>query len=271
VAVLTAEQRRQLHLLARAPRIAWPTVLLFIAAFGLWLFAFAGHAAGLIPWWAALVLGFLAVYSLYMVMHEAAHASLTSSRIANFIFGSLAALAYFSPYSIYRQAHLNHHAHTNEPDNDPDFYSSKSPHLRHWLVQDAYYGRCFIRNRSKHQASDWAAFALPLAFSAVIIVAALAYGYGWSLLFAWIIPWRLAVPWLTFAFTYLPHAPYEVQQRVNRYAATVCRRPGWLKWLLYFQNYHISHHLYPSAPFYRTEKIWQVAEPHFVEQGTRVV
>ena len=60
-------------------------------------------------------------------------------------------------------------------------------------------------------------------------------------------------------FVYLPHVPFISTAKENRYRAS-SNRIG-QEWLLTpimtFQNYHLVHHLYPQAPFYRMIRLWK--------------
>jgi fatty acid desaturase len=271
LAGLTINDKTLLRQMSSVPTLAWPTLGVFVGGFALWAGGMGAHMAGVLPSWLAVVTGFVAIYLLYMAMHEAAHGSLARDRRLNDIVGSIASIPFLGAFPLYRHAHRRHHSHTNSKDDDPDFWSGGKPLLARWLTQDFHYVQVY-RNSSRHftLAQKFQNAVQPVAF--LVFMAGLAYGGYWeSVLFAWFVPWRLAIGWLAFAFNYLPHAPYKVEQSKNRFAATVCRQPRWLKWILLFQNYHIIHHLYPMAPFYRIEKMWDIGRDYFREHGTRVV
>ena len=271
MAELTLENKASLREMARIPTVAWPTFLMFIGALAIWSGGLAANAAGLLPAWLAVVTGFLSTYLLYMVMHEAAHGSISRHRWANTLVGSIAAIPFGGAYWLYRFAHLKHHSHTNHEKEDPDYYSGGAPLIIHWFTQDFYYLEKYRNDPRRftllQRTQNLMQPAIVFGFMGWLIY----LGYWQAVLFAWFLPWRLAIGWLAFAFNYLPHAPHEVEQRANRFAATVCRRPRALKWILLFQNYHNIHHLYPSAPFYRMEKMWDVDPDYFEDNGTRVV
>lgn len=102
---------------------------------------------------------------------------------------------------------------------------------------------------------------IPLAVGALInglLVAAAYAGFFLEALMLWIVPTRISSFPFVAMFVYLPHAPFTHTAQQDEYRASNIRA-GW-EWLLTplmtFQNYHLVHHLYPRAPFYRMLTIW---------------
>lgn len=80
-------------------------------------------------------------------------------------------------------------------------------------------------------------------------------------IFLWLVPFSFTVWMVAFVFSYLPHhvhARVPGQDPLDAYQST-CNRVGW-EWLLtpllQGHNYHLVHHLYPTVPFYRLERVW---------------
>ena len=87
-------------------------------------------------------------------------------------------------------------------------------------------------------------------------------GYGMELLFYWVIPFRIALFFLTLFLDYLPHIPYQhVQSEAPFKATNVIEKKGWLDRVLFFlmlgQNYHLVHHLFPQIPFHQSRNVWK--------------
>lgn len=68
-----------------------------------------------------LVRSYLAFLGTVMA-HEGVHGHLGSSRRANFAWGRIALIPALVPFTNFRRTHHLHHAHTNEPDRDPDYF-----------------------------------------------------------------------------------------------------------------------------------------------------
>jgi len=63
-----------------------------------------------------------------VMAHEGVHGHLGATRRANLWWGRLALLPSMVPFTNFRRTHRLHHAHTNEPDRDPDYFlRSRSP------------------------------------------------------------------------------------------------------------------------------------------------
>lgn len=64
-----------------------------------------------------------------VMAHEGSHGHLGSSRSANDWWGRIALLAPMVPYVTFRKTHRMHHARTNVPEDDPDYFIKP----RHWI------------------------------------------------------------------------------------------------------------------------------------------
>jgi hypothetical protein len=57
-----------------------------------------------------------------VMAHEGVHGHLGSTRRSNFAWGRIALIPSLVPFTNFRRTHHLHHAHTNEPDQDPDYF-----------------------------------------------------------------------------------------------------------------------------------------------------
>ena len=237
------------------PRIAWPTLLLLALALATWLtgiaLVHAGHLAGTL-------LATVAAYVAFTPMHDAAHRSIARTRWINELAGRIAIIPLFGPFPAVRYIHLEHHKHTNEPGADPDHWSGRGPRwllpLR-WLTQDFHYYAVYaMRPRPlRERIESYATLALLVAIASALV----ATGHGRTVLFGWLLPARLAIATLAFAFDYLPHRPHNTPAKVDRFAATHVFE-GPLKYVLSLgQSMHRVHHLYPGVPFYGYARVWR--------------
>jgi fatty acid desaturase len=237
------------------PRIAWPTLALLVAALAMWAagiaLVHAGHYAGAL-------LATAGAYISFTPMHDAAHRSISRTRWINEVAGRLAIVPLFGPFPAVRYIHLEHHKHTNEPDADPDHWSGRGPTwllpLR-WLSQDFHYYvvYAFARRPRAEKLETYLTLAALVAAACALV----ATGHGVTVLLGWLLPARLAIATLAFAFDYLPHRPHDVPARTDRFAATHIFE-GRLKYAATLgQSLHRVHHLYPGVPFYRYGRVWQ--------------
>jgi fatty acid desaturase len=238
-----------------APRAAWPTLAVLAGALALWAYAIAlvGTDPAL-----GVALATAGAYIAFTPLHEAAHRSLARARWVNEVAGRVAGVPLFGPFAAVRYIHLEHHKHTNDPVADPDHWSGRGPAwalpLR-WLTQDLHYYAVFLRRARPRREVIEVAGTL-IAFVALAIALA-ALGYGREVVLGWLVPARLAIGVLAFAFDYLPHRPHQVTAKEDRMRATSAFEGRVVYVASLGQSLHLVHHLYPGVPFYRYARVWR--------------
>lgn len=261
------------------PAIAWPTLLLFAIATGLWLLALTSAIQGWVHPALAIGLQTVAGFMQFTVLHDGVHRSLLRGypRLNNLISAVAGtALGFLGASAAFRYTHFKHHRLTNERGEDPDLWSGHGRAWTlplQWATADLYYGYVILKDWSTIPMRERIEIVVGVTVLAAAFAALVWLGYGSEALLYWLLPARLSILWLAFAFNYLPHHPHTVEQRHNPYAATNVREgaDAAMKWLFLYQNYHLIHHLYPSVPFYRYLKIWRQNRADFVTQGAPVV
>jgi len=263
--------------LQQTPAISWPAIGVMIL--GLLVIGTASTMAlsGIIPLWGGMLANGLGLYLLFSIMHEALHRNVSTNSSVNDLFGriSLLLLIPAAPLEIARWAHFQHHRFTSgEADPDNFIHNAKWwDLLLRWPNFDLYYLYAFLRDGGEQKKRHGRALMLQaIAFlsTAAILVY---FGYGMELLFLWILASRVALALLALVFVSLPHHPAKVTAQEDEYQATTIRQ-GW-EWLLtplfVYQNYHLIHHLYPTAPFYNYIKIWHLHYAELIEKNPTIV
>jgi fatty acid desaturase len=97
------------------------------------------------------------------------------------------------------------------------------------------------------------------------------YYYTITLLFYWVIPSRVAMFLLAAAFDFMPHYPHHITRKEDKYKTTSFITTTWylkpiLSLLIFYQNYHIAHHLNPVVPFYMYSTIWDQMKEKVLSQ-----
>jgi len=252
--------------LSNRPHYAWPTVVLLVVAVSLYIFATTSYLTTEISLPLAILLNAIASYMAFTVMHDASHNSISRNKQFNDWCGRLAiCLLLPAPiFRMFRYVHMQHHRFVNDESKDPDHYASRGMKLflpLRWATQDIYYLVCYLNPKifQKRPTSEKREFIVAsimgIAFLSLVFI------QGWTInyLLLFILPSRIATLFLVFAFDYLPHHPHTEQGVTNPYQATQ-NRIG-LEWIMtplfLGQNYHLSHHLYPTVPFYRYASLWR--------------
>jgi fatty acid desaturase len=216
-------------------------------------------ALGLLPAWAAVPLVAASLYLSFTPMHDSAHRSVSRRRWVNSVVGWVCGFLMCAPFVAFRYAHLRHHHHTNEEGRDPDQWSGQGPWWQlplRWMTQDLHYYGVYLAVWDKRPVRERLEAALTLGLVLATLLGLVALGYGVEVVLFWLLPTRLAVMALAFLFDYVPHRPHQVPARQDAYKATRNLGRLWLTPVLLYQNYHLSHHLYPGVPFYRYKKAW---------------
>ncbi|MCP4805119.1 MAG: hypothetical protein GY913_04370 [Proteobacteria bacterium] len=254
---------------------AWPTVVLAVVTLVVWFGAVLGHMAGLVPTWLAALVAFVAGYLTFTPVHEATHGNVggTARPYLDTVIGWASALPLLAPFPAFKSLHLRHHAKTNHPEDDPDFWVAGTGWrvaARCLSIMPHYYAT-YLGPLAR--ASSSAARTRPVAIAFLVLQAlgllglAVA-GYGSTVLFVLLIPSWLAVAVLAFFFDWLPHHPHGVQ---GRYVDTRAIPSKLLEVVLLGQNLHLVHHLWPSVPFYRYGAVFDASRDALAAKGAEIV
>lgn len=246
---------------------AWPTVAVFLGALAVQLGSAWCWSRGLWPLWAAVPLEAACAYAQFTVLHDASHGSLSKRAWLNDGLGHQATLTLFGPYDAIRRNHLHHHAHTNDPKEDPDFYVAGetwlSTALRCGTALQFHYWSYFTRLRRY----DKVLVRAVLVVGGIIAVHVWAWRGGWltPLLLHWALPAQLGAAALAVTFDYWPHRPHTERGRLKDTAALL---PVWFDPFFLKQNLHVVHHLYPTIPWHRYRPVFAILEPDLRKAGT---
>ena len=230
-------------------------VLLILSHGGYWLWGWLG--------WCCFCVNVVALHMAGTIIHDASHNSGHSNRIINAVLGHGSALMLGFAFPVFTRVHLQHHAHVNDPQNDPDHFVSTGGPL--WLiaVRFFYHEVFFFKRRlwRKYELLEW---FLSRLFLVTIVVIALQNNFFDYVLTYWFLPALVVGIALGLFFDYLPHRPFQSRDRWKN--ARVYPSPV-LNLLICGQNYHLIHHLWPSIPWYRYQPAYYAAKPLLDAKG----
>ncbi|MCC5791754.1 MAG: fatty acid desaturase [Legionellaceae bacterium] len=276
----TLHQWQTLHKVdLQSPKIAWPTVLLFVVSLAGFLGSTLLALLAIFPLSLAFFCNAIMQFIMFTVLHDASHRSLSQYSWLNDGMGNIASfiLTPLGSVKVFRFIHMQHHRFTNENiKNDPDYWAAKGPGwlfpLR-WMAMDIHYMLWYRCHWQQRPAKERRELLLNFSLTVVLLVMALTTGYTLALMLLWLLPSRLATLLLVLAFDYLPHYPHDVTAKENELHATNLKPE--LAWLmtpvLLSQNYHLIHHLYPRIPFYRYPWVWKTARNPLLDSGARLM
>ena len=91
------------------PKIAWPTVTMFVCAFGLFGLSCYAHINGALPLYAAIALNCIASYMAFTVAHDATHSAVSTNRKLNDWLGRISTML-LEPapqFGVFRHIHMH--------------------------------------------------------------------------------------------------------------------------------------------------------------------
>ncbi|WP_448560610.1 beta-carotene hydroxylase [Trichothermofontia sp.] len=240
-----------------------PTLLMFLAAVAIAIGSTVGYWRWGWPGWCCFSLNVLALHLAGTVIHDASHFAAHRDRLINACLGHGSALLLGFSFPVFTRVHMQHHAHVNDPDNDPDHFVSTGGPL--WLIaarffyhEIFFFKRCLWR---KYELLEW--FLGRLAVG-LIVYAAYRYDFLGFVMNFWFCPALVVGLMLGLFFDYLPHRPFQERDRWKN--ARVYPSPV-LNLLILGQNYHLIHHLWPSIPWYRYQAAYYAMQPLLDAKG----
>ncbi|MCX2977123.1 fatty acid desaturase [Candidatus Marimicrobium litorale] len=265
--------------LNQRPVMAWPTVMLLVAAFLIFSVSTLAYVQGVLPLFWAILFNTIAVYLSFTPAHDASHNAVSSNRQLNEWLGRIAT-ALLSPvpfFRMFRYIHMQHHRFTNDEARDPDIYVSTGTRWLlplKWVTLDMSYFRYYFKPSvfMKRPKSERRELFLAVLFGLAIFTAVTFAGWLNYYLLLFFIPTRITVFFLALTFDFLPHYPHQAQSKDDPFRCT-SNRVG-MEWLLtpvlLYQNYHLVHHLYPTVPFYRYISVWRSRQRYHESQNSAV-
>jgi beta-carotene hydroxylase len=250
----------------KAPGGLNPTVLMPMAAIAILAISTCGYWYWGWYHWCSFWLNVLALHLAGSVIHDASHNAAHSNRVVNAILGHTSALILGFAFPVFTRVHLQHHAHVNDPENDPDHFVSTGGPL--WLIAPRffYHEVFFFRRRlwRKYELLEW---FLSRLFLVTLVVLSLKFDFFHYLINYWLSAALVVGLALGLFFDYLPHRPFKERDRWKN--ARVYASPI-LNLLIFGQNYHLIHHLWPSIPWYKYQAAYRATRPLLEAKGSHL-
>jgi beta-carotene hydroxylase len=241
-----------------------PNALMFLASVGLITVSTVGYFLWNWPGWCVFLMNVLSLHLSGTVIHDASHNSAHRNRTVNAVLGHGSALILGFSFPVFTRVHLQHHAHVNDPENDPDHFVSTGGPL--WLIAARFfYHEIYFFKRQLWRNGELLEWFLGRLSVALLVFAAWRFDFLGYIFNFWFSPALVVGIALGLFFDYLPHRPFEERDRWKNarvYPSAV------LNLLIMGQNYHLVHHLWPSVPWYKYKPTYEVMRPLLDEKGS---
>src|SRR5579883_1309629 len=241
-----------------------PTLLMFFGAVVLASISTLGYFCWHWYHWCSFVLNFLALHLVGTVIHDACHNVAHRNRVVNAILGHGSALMLCFSFPVFTRVHMQHHAHVNDPKNDPDHVVSTWGPL--WIINARffYHEVYFFKRRlwRKYELWEW---IVARSLLVATVMAAFHYGFTDYIFNFWFVPLAFVGLALGLFFDYLPHRPFDERDRWKNARVYPSRI---LNLMIMGQNYHLVHHLWPSIPWYNYQPAYFATNPLLDAKGS---
>ncbi|MCU0800210.1 MAG: fatty acid desaturase [Rhodobacteraceae bacterium] len=261
-------------------RIEWPTLLMLVATYGLWLLA-----TGVVYAWsgiAGVVLAGVMIAQHSSLQHEALHGHPFRMRWLNAALVS-PGLTLTVPFGRFRDTHLAHHHDPilTDPYDDPEsnyldpavWHGLPCPAQLLLLVNNTLLGRMVVGPLIGMVLWLWSEMVLLRAGDAAV-------RRDWALHVLWLVPvigwvWLAAMPWWAYLLavwighgllklrTYLEHRAHDLA----RARTVIVEDRGPFALLFLNNNFHAVHHMHPTVAWYRLPALYAAQRTHYLRRN----
>ena len=255
-------------------RIEWEMIVIGLGQFVIWVVTWGLVVNNLIPLWAGFIISTISTACAYLPSHAGQHGHLSGKqknlKWLNSVVGQISLIPLAQSHDILKATHMKHHAHTNDPERDPDYYHG---HVDNWFqsalqVQNQTgEGRLVEMVEKLSEEDPKFAEALErggtvtfLFFFLQVIVAVI---YPLETLHLWWLPRKLAVSYLGIIFSYKPHKNLPI----GRYKDSRFWSNAMPRFLNHSMQIHAMHHMYPNICHYDEPKAIEALKPFMVARG----
>lgn len=261
-------------------RPAWPTLFASAAIVSIFTIGVVLVALGAVPLWAGAITSFVCIHAGFTVLHEASHRAISGGakgyKWLDFLIGTVHAALLVYDFRVFRFLHLRHHAHTNDPEKDPDYWMQGMSALKATLLAlfvPLHYLRLYVSavRRSDVPLRDAAATALRITVLLALMLGGIVMA-PFETLCLWLVPAALASALLSLAHRML-HAAEISPDRLK--TTLIIKGEGLWEWIIcplfWLNNHHLLHHESPRLPVYTHGSIFVDVEEHLTSAGAKVV
>jgi len=180
-------------------------------------------------------------------------------------------IPFSAPFRVLRATHMEHHAHTNDPELDVD-YGVTARNSWHFLYKSIMRRQPGANDKDAYPAALERTGQSHLMFDALIVnvvYLTVLFGMAWTghaieAALLWWLPKHIA---LTYLEHYLSWAPHHPGKETGRYRDTRAFKSKLGNIVSMGMQYHIIHHLYPRIPLSLTPAAYRELKPILQRKG----
>ena len=115
-------------------RIEWEMIVVGLGQFTVWVITWGLVVNNVIPLWAGFLISTISTACSYLPSHAGQHGHLSGKHKhlnwLNTVVGQISLIPLAQSHHILKATHMKHHAHTNDPERDPDYHHT---HVDNWF------------------------------------------------------------------------------------------------------------------------------------------
>ena len=255
-------------------RMEWEHIVIGLGQFCVWLATWILVLSHVIPVWSGCVIATISTAFAYLPSHAGQHGHFSGKHghftWLNALVSQISLIPLAQSHDILKATHMKHHAQTNDPKRDPDYYHT---HVDNWLQAavkiQLQTGDGKFRDMLKTFAEEDAGFSRALGrgtvVSTIFLISQMVIVviYPIETLLLWWIPRKLATSYLGVTFSHAPHKNLSV----GRYKDTRFWSNIFPRYLNHSMQIHAMHHMYPKICHFDEPKAIQALKPFMVARG----
>ncbi len=253
--------------------VPWSAVVWGIGNCLLFLSLFPLVLLDVLPLWLGFILATVCVAACYLPSHEAQHSIIAARgrplRWLNELLGHVSTIPMVAPYRMLRATHMEHHAHCNDPELDPDYNVTSPSDLAFWIknIKGRFTGgnKAYGETLQRLGKADMMIDALAYQGVFLLVLFSMAWtGHAIEALFLWWLPRHIGTAYISYYLSWAPHHP-GVEQ--GRYRDTRGFKSLFGNVVSMGMQYHIVHHLYPRIPLSLNPAAYRDLKPILQRRG----
>lgn len=258
-------------------KVPWGAAIWGLLNCFIWLSLWPLVLMDIIPLWVGAPIATLNVMLSYLPSHEAQHGIFGRKgqplHWLNELVGHVSVIPMVLPYQFLRETHMQHHAHANNPELDPDYgVASMGANNLEFLKNSL-----LDRQPGSNSADSYANTLMRIGKSHILIQAviynltytvilfALAWsGHAIEAALMWWLPRHITITYVNYYLSWAPHFPGKSQ---GRYKDTSPFKSKIGNIGSMGMQYHAVHHLYPRIPLSLTPAAFRELRPILIRRG----
>lgn len=260
--------------------VPWGAAIWGIGNCLIWLALWPLVVMDIIPLWLAAPIATLNVMLAYLPSHEAQHGIFGRKghplHWLNELVGHISLIPFGQPYHFLRETHMQHHAHANNPDLDPDYGVASLGSNNYEFFKNTLLNRqpgsnsrdAYVETLKRIGKPEIMTQALAYNLIYTVILFAMAWsGYALEVALMWWLPRHITITYVNYYLSWAPHFPGEAQ---GRYKDTTPFKSKLGNIGSMGMQYHAVHHLYPRIPLSLTPSAFRELRPILIRKGMDV-